>query len=198
MEEQPVAEFIKIQDIPKGELVIANTGGKIENGVEYLDLQAEDPISYVPFSELINVKAPHNLPYILAVVSYKQGPEAMRHSYYDARNLNETVYGKITVTKLGKNRKFAYDFTKNQNDPYSRTAIDDLTYFAIDPTLKTAKFIGTGSQIKRNSKVLTRLFHENIKLDKELEKVDKNPRAISMISEKIKALYKLLPIHIKN
>ena len=192
MEEQPVSHFIKIQDIPKDELVFADhQGGKIENGQEYFDAQGEDPISYVSFNDLILARAPYGAPYILAVVAYKQQqPPAIRHTYYDAATINEILFGTISMTKSQKNRRvFKYAFNKNNAHPATRAPIDSVTYIAIDPISKAAKVIGTSRQMQEGSpleqQAFTRLFHESRSFNQELEG-GKNPKTLKDIARKIK------------
>lgn len=205
MEQQPIAEFIKIREIPNDQKVIADAGGKIVNCAEYIDLNAEDPITYVPFNELISQRAEYGIPYILSVVSYtQQDPPAIRHTYYDAVTINEILFGDIKKSKSKNNQTLCkYSFTKkltHLTHPGTRAEIDSVTYIALDPIKKTATVIGTSTDIQDgsvNQQIFTRLFSGTKAFDQELLG-EKNTNKLKVLAKRIREHYHKIASNLKD
>lgn len=194
MQEQP--EFIKIQELPKDQLIVANGAGKVENGIEYLDINAEEPIVFATYKELIDARKNYGVPYILAVVTYRQDNNRLRHSYYDANTLNQATLGNIK--KMGMKYRYKIkddkkDFNEKFVDPLTRSAIEKITYFAISPQDKSVHLIGTSDHIIKGTELdkqrLARLFKLDSVITQALQSNDQKVAGANLLADFKKLLW---------
>lgn len=141
--------------IPKDNTEInRETGGRLIDEKEYLDIAAIEPYLNKSFEELIQEKNKEGLPFILGIVASKENG-TITYSYYDAHNLNKKLFGNNYAILAEDKRpspfsKFFSYFTNNQIDTIFTKQIESIIYFIInDPNSTKASYIGSSSDLQK-------------------------------------------------
>lgn len=137
--------------------VDTNSGGRIIDDLEYLDITAIDPFLNKSFQELMQEKNQEQLPFILAIVAIKKNG-TLKHFYYDAHTVNKKLFGDDYAIRAED--KGPSNFSKLLS--YTGTIkiesilldqIDSIKYFIINsPYDIQAEFIGTLSDLQNEQK----------------------------------------------
>lgn len=149
--------LIELQEIPACTIISEQSGGRMIDGKEYLDIaNTECYLSKKTFQQLIEEQNKKQLTFILAAVTTKQN-RVYTHSYYNAHELNKYLFGVDADTQQ---RNHENPNRRPLNPRSSWPIVGEIEYFTINSAYHTkASFLGTDYDLY--SDYQTKLFLSN-------------------------------------